>query len=211
MNKQEKNIIDIITLEDITDIVNVFIDQAYYTDKTVALIANKELVSSAMSRLLIQDETSVKKIDMELEDVEYMISVNDDGDIVVQPIEFYDDEYFIEIEYAYVDMDGYVEQMTIDNLINRDVTVVLFGIDEDDVSDNEEYEPSCQRCDAYQCLHRKNRNSENHVEYSKDEDGNMHGFTASRSDGNSYYSYSVYTTNNLSQKDIQALLQEVGF
>ena len=50
-----------------------------------------------------------------------------------------------------------------------------------------------------------------HVEYSKDKDGDLHGFTASKSDGNSYYSYSVYTSDKLSVRDIQSLLQEVGF
>lgn len=49
------------------------------------------------------------------------------------------------------------------------------------------------------------------VEYSKDKDGDLHGFTASKSDGNSCYSYSVYTSDKLSVRDIQSLLQEVGF
>ena len=50
-----------------------------------------------------------------------------------------------------------------------------------------------------------------HVEYSKDKDGDLHGFTASKSDGNSYYSYSMYTSDKLSVRDIQSLLQEAGF
>lgn len=50
-----------------------------------------------------------------------------------------------------------------------------------------------------------------HVEYSKDKDGDLHGFIASKSDGNSYYSYSMYTSDKLSARDIQSLLQEVGF
>lgn len=49
------------------------------------------------------------------------------------------------------------------------------------------------------------------VEYSKDNSGNLHGFTVSKSDGNSWTSYSVYTTDKLSKADIQSLLQEAGF
>ena len=140
MNKQEKNIVDILTFDEIEDIVDIFIDKVYHTDKTVALITNKELVEYAMNELLNDDCITVKRVDLELdsEDVEYMISVDDDGYMVVQPVEYYDDKYFNDIEYAFVDMDGCVEQMTIDNLLDRDVEIVLFGIDECDCDECEE-------------------------------------------------------------------------
>ena len=143
MNKQEKNIVDILTFDKIEDIVDIFIDKVYHTDKTVALITNKELVEYAMDKLLNDDCITVKRVDLELdsEDAEYMISVQDDGYMVVQPVEYYDDKYFKDIEYAFVDMDGCVDQMTIDNLLDRDVEIVLFGYEdmsdefEDDFSD----------------------------------------------------------------------------
>ena len=140
MNKQEKNIVDILTFDEIEDIVDIFIDKVYHTDKTVALITNKELVEYAMDVLLNDDCITVKRVDLELdsEDVEYMISVDDDGYMVVQPVEYYDDKYFNDIEYAFVDMDGCVEQMTIDNLLDRDVEITLFGIDD---------ECNCNECD----------------------------------------------------------------
>ena len=139
LNKQEKNIVDIITFDEIEDIVDIFIDKVYHTDKTVALITNKELVEYAMDELLNDDCITVKRVDLELdgEDVEYMISVDDDGYMVVQPVEYYDDKYFNDIEYAFVDMDGCVEQMTIDNLLDRDIEIVLFGIDECDCDECE--------------------------------------------------------------------------
>ena len=139
MNKQEKNIVDILTFDEIEDIVDIFIDKVYHTDKTVALITNKELVEYAMDVLLNDDCITVKRVDLELdsEDTEYMISVDDDGYMVVQPVEYYDDKYFNDIEYAFVDMDGCVEQMTIDALLNRDVKIVLFGIGD---------ECSCDEC-----------------------------------------------------------------
>ena len=139
LNKQEKNIVDILTFDEIEDIVDTFINKVYHTDKTVALITNKELVEYAMDQLLNDDCITVKRVDLELdgEDVEYMISVDDDGYMVVQPVEYYDDKYFNDIEYAFVDMDGCVEQMTIDNLLDRDVEIVLFGIDECDCDECE--------------------------------------------------------------------------
>ena len=143
LNKQEKNIVDILTFDEIEDIVDIFIDKVYHTDKTVALITNKELVEYAMDILLNDDCITVKRVDLELdnEDAEYMISVDDDGYMVVQPVEYYDDKYFNDIKYAFVDMDGCVEQMTIDNLLDRDVEIILFGIDE----------CSCDECDCNEC------------------------------------------------------------
>ena len=145
MNKQEKNIVDILTFDEIEDIIDIFIDKLYHTDKTVALITNKELVEYAMDELLNDDCITVKRVDLELdsEDVEYMISVDDDGYVVVQPVEYYDDKYFNDIEYAFVDMNGCVEQMTIDNLLDRNVEIVLFG-----------YEDECG-CDECECTCKK--------------------------------------------------------
>ena len=141
MNKQEKNIVDVLTFDEIEDIVDIFIDKVYHTDKTVALITNKELVEYAMDELLEDSYITVKRVDLELDSeyAEYMISVDDDGYMVVQPVEYYDDKYFNDIEYAFVDMDGCVEQMTIDNLLNRDVEILLFGIDDD---------CSCDECEC---------------------------------------------------------------
>ena len=143
LNKQEKNIVDILTFDEIEDIVDTFIDKVYHTDKTVALVTNKELVEYAMNELLEDSYITVKRVDLELdsEDAEYMISV-DDGYMVVQPVEYYDDKYFNDIEYAFVDMDGCVDQMTIDNLLDRDVEIVLFGIDD---------ECGCDECDCNEC------------------------------------------------------------
>lgn len=228
MNKQEKNIVDIITFDETEDIVDIFIDKVYHTDKTVALITDKELVEYAMDELLNDDYITIKRVDLELdsEDAEYMISVDDDGYIVVQPVEYYDDKYFMGIEYAFVDMDGCVEQMTIDNLLDRDVPVVLFGYE--DMSDEFEYDFSdgicidCRDCVDEDCPRKcvvgskdnektDKVKKDEHVEYSKDKDGDLHGFTASKGDGDSYYSYSVYTSDKLSIRDIQSLLQEAGF
>ena len=47
--------------------------------------------------------------------------------------------------------------------------------------------------------------------FSVDEDGNAHGFTASRSDGDSYISYSYYSSDELSHEDIQKMLKAFGF
>lgn len=150
MNKQEKNIKDIITFDEIEDIVDVLIDVVHHADKTVALITNKELVEYAKDVLINDEYIAVKRVDLELdsEDAEYMISVDDDGYMVVQPVEYYDDKYFKDIEYAFVDMDGCVDQMTIDNLLDRDVSVVLFGYEDEGKCREKSEECACSHgCD----------------------------------------------------------------
>lgn len=149
MNKQEKNIVNILTFDEIEDIVDIFIDKVYHTDKTVALITNKELVEYAMDELLNDDCITVKRVDLELEDedTEYMISVDDNGYMVVQPVEYYDDKYFNGIEYAFVDMDGIISQVTIDALLDRNVPVVLFGYDDE--------ECDCDECECACCKDEK--------------------------------------------------------
>lgn len=228
LNKQEKNIVDILTFDEIEDIVDIFINKVYHTDKTIALITDKELVEYAMDKLLNDDCITVKRVDLELdsEDAEYMITVDNDGYMVVQPVEYYDDKYFKDIEYAFVDMDGCVDQMTIDDLLDRDVEIVLFGYDDmseefdSDFSDGicidccDCVDEDCPRKCMVGCQENDKTNKtekDKNVEYSKDKDGDLHGFTASKSDGNSHYSYSVYTSDKLSIRDIQSLLQEAGF
>ncbi len=49
------------------------------------------------------------------------------------------------------------------------------------------------------------------VEYSETDDGELHGFTASKSTGNGDYSYSFYTSGSLSKSDIRDMLREFGF
>lgn len=169
MNKQEKNIVDILTFDEIEDIVDIFIDKVYHIDKTVAFITNKELVEYAMEELLDDSFITVKRVDLELEDedTEYMISVDDNGYMVVQPVEYYDDKYFKGIEYAFVDMDGCVSQVTIDNLLDRDVPVVLFGYD--DECDCGECECACQKDEKPTTTSTKSTYKINNKEVTKEE------------------------------------------
>ena len=170
MNKQEKNIVDILTFDEIDDIIGIFIDKVFHTDKTVALITNKELIEYTMDVLLNDDCITVKRVDLELdsEDAEYMISVDDDGYMVVQPVEYYDDKYFMGIEYAFVDMDGCVGQVTIDNLLNRNVEIVLFGY-EDDGCGCDECKCACQKDEKPTTTSTKSTYKINNKEVSKEE------------------------------------------
>lgn len=197
MKKENKyEAIEMLDLEDkFEDIIDIFIDRLFKTNKTVGVIVNKEFAEHIMDNLLDLDETSVKEIDLidRLNTNEYLVSVDNDGYVTVLPIEEF--KIIDSTDILYIDMDGDIEQTIIDYCVNLDKEVILFG--QEDNCDGD-----CKNCPAHDetCLHTY-----------EDEDGNAHGFTASRSDGESYMSYSYYSSDELSHEDIQKMLKAFGF
>lgn len=80
----------------------------------------------------------------------------------------------------------------------------LYYVDILDDDDCDEFE--CEHCYECDCC-----NEEKIVEYSADEDGDLNGFTASKSDESGHYSFSFYTTDSLNKNDIHSMLKEFGF
>lgn len=185
-----------IDLEDkVDDIISIYINRLYHTDKTVGVVVNKEIAEYILDILIRLDETSIKEIDLVdyMEVDEYLISVDDDGYITCVPIEDY--VVLDNTDIFYIDMDGDIKQDVIDYCVNEDKEVILFGQEDD-------YDGDCENCNCH---------DETYLHTSEDEDGNAHGFTASRSDGDSYMSYSFYSSDELSHEDIQKMLKAFGF
>lgn len=187
-----------IDLEDkVDDIISIYINRLYHTDKTVGVVVNKEIAEYILDILIRLDETSIKEIDLVdyMNIDEYLVSVDDGGVITVVPIEDY--VVLDNTDIFYIDMDGDIEQNIIDYCVNENKEVILFG--QEDNCDGD-----CKNC---------NYNDETylHTSEDEDEDGNAHGFTASRSDGDSYMSYSYYSSDELSHEDIQKMLKAFGF
>ena len=196
MRKNKYEDIQMIDLEDkVDDIVEIYINRLYSTDKTVGVVANKELAEYILDNLIRFDETSIKEIDLVdyMNIGEYLVSVDDNGVITVVPIE--DFGVLDKTDIFYIDMDGDISQDIIDYCVNEDKEVILFGQEDDCDGD-------CENCHAH---------DENYLHTSEDEDGNTHGFTASRSDGDSYMSYSFYSSDELSHEEIQKMLRTFGF
>lgn len=185
-----------IDLEDkVDDIISIYINRLYHTDKTVGVIVNKEIAEYILDSLIRLDETSIKEIDLVdyMNIDKYLVSVDDNGVITCVPIE--DFGVLDKTDIFYIDMDGDIEQNIIDYCVNEDKEVILFSQEDDCDGD-------CENCPA---------NDETYLHTSEDEDGNAHGFTASRSDGDSYMSYSYYSSDELSHEDIQKMLKAFGF
>ena len=92
MKKNNYEDIQMIDLEDkVDDIVEIYINKLYHTDKTVGVIVNKEIAEYVLDNLIRLDETSIKEIDLVdyMNIDEYLVSVDDDGVITCVPIEDY--------------------------------------------------------------------------------------------------------------------------
>ena len=100
-------------------------------------------------------------------------------------------------DYVYRRVMHDIKQNIIDYCVNEDKEVILFGQEDDCDGDCE-----CENCNCH---------DETYLHTSEDEDGNTHGFTASRADGDSYMSYSYYSSDELSHEDIQKMLKAFGF
>ena len=130
-----------IDLEDkVDDIVEIYINKLYHTDKTVGVIVNKEIAEYILDNLIRLDETSIKEIDLVdyMNIDEYLVSVDDNGVITVVPIE--DFCVLDKTDIFYIDMDGDISQDIIDYCVNEDKEVILFGQEDDCDSDGENCE-----------------------------------------------------------------------
>ena len=143
MKKNKYEDIQMIDLEDkVDDIISIYINRLYHTDKTVGVIVNKEIAEYVLDNLIRLDETSIKEIDLVdyMNIDEYLVSVDDDGVITVVPIE--DFGVLDKTDIFYIDMDGDISQDIIDYCVNEDKEVILFGQEDDcdDDCDNSEEE-----------------------------------------------------------------------
>lgn len=138
MKKNKYEDIQMIDLEDkVDDIISIYINKLYHTDKTVGVVVNKEIAEYILDNLIRLDETSIKEIDLVdyMNVDEYLVSVDDDGVITVVPIE--DFCVLDKTDIFYIDMDGDISQDIIDYCVNEDKEVILFG-QEDDCENSEE-------------------------------------------------------------------------
>ena len=135
-NKYEN--IKMLDLDDkVDDIVEIYINRLYNTDKTVGAIVNKEIAEYILDNLIRLDDTSIKEIDLVdyMNIDEYLVSVDDNGVITVVPIE--DFCVLDKTDIFYIDMDGDISQDIIDYCVNENKEVILFG-QEDDCENSEE-------------------------------------------------------------------------
>lgn len=126
-------------------------------------------------------------------DDSFIISLLDD-EIWCEPVKRDDGYIFIEADVVYIFDD--CNSKIIPKIESDEIYEVEIGNEYDDCNGD------CENCNCH---------NETYLHTSEDEDENTHGFTASRSDGDSYMSYSYYSSDELSHEDIQKMLKAFGF
>lgn len=192
-----KENLNIITVYDYTELAYKFIHHLYHTDKTVALIASRDLVEYIFDEVMDLDETSIWRVDLTDDDpdIEYMLSVTDEGYVTVIPLDDYGDLYDADI--FYIDMDGSVSQDVIEECKDLEREVILFGL-------TDECDENCEDCAE---LH----DGEMKLDVETDEDDDIHGFTVSKSEDGKYTSHTFYTSEKLSEKQMRDFLKLLGY
>ena len=150
-------------------------------------------------------------------DKEFILYLTEDGVSVCKAFEYgkYLNDY---PDVAFVHED--CNSKMLKNIESRMIFEFVFDDEYDDDEDKFDNDDSC--CDDCDCYESDNRIrskdikcnetvADKLVEYSKDDNGDLHGFTVSKGDGDSFMSYSLYTSDKLSLRDIQSLMQEKGF
>lgn len=123
----------------------------------------------------------------------FVISLLDD-EIWCEPVKRDAGYIFVEADVVYIFDD--CNSKIIPKIESDEVYEVGIG------NEYDECDGDCENCDCH---------DDTYLHTSEDEDGNTHGFTASRSDGDSYMSYSYYSSDELSHEDIQKMLKAFGF
>lgn len=192
-----KENLNIITVYDYTELAYKFIHHLYHTDKTVALIAGRDLVEYIFDEVMDLDETSIWRVDLTDDDpdIEYMLSVTDEGYVTVIPLDDYGDLYDADI--FYIDMDGSVSQDVIEECKDLEREVILFGL-------TDECDENCEDCAE---LH----DGEMKLDVETDEDDDIHGFTVSKPEDGKYTSHTFYTSEKLSEKQMRDFLKLLGY
>lgn len=128
-------------------------------------------------------------------------------DLHREEFENYYDEYIISLN-----SDGvWCEKFKRDNGYFNDTSIITYISNECNstcipyVKSNDIYafEISKEECELEE--------SDSAIHYSTDEDGETHGFSASKSNGNSYVGYSFYSTEKLDRGMVNDLLRSFGF
>lgn len=95
------------------------------------------------------------------------------------------------------------------NKINSDLVFEVSVDNYDDDLDDMDCDEDCRDCDG--CCGCDGCENDCNLETYESKDGDMFSFTAHKTDGDGYKSVSVYSSDRLTERDIQSLLQGAGF
>lgn len=124
--KRDYSSMDMIEVHPVEDISYEFVETVRKSNKNVAMIANREMIEYVTDCVLKEDFSSAAYINfLDEDDIPYCLIVDSDGAVFVDILDMdADTEYF---NIAYISMDGDVPQRVIDQCLDNEKKVILFG------------------------------------------------------------------------------------
>lgn len=167
----------------------------------IEIVAHYEVMYGIINLLVKNTDFRLYDINLEHPDTnnyydEWLLTIDDLGEIWCERAKRASGYINIGSDVVFVHNDVSSKFVT----TNKEANLVAFGIGEEDdfIPLSKCEENCCSKCNES-------------VEYSKNEDGSLHGFSAARSDGNSYFGYTFYTSDDVSESFLKDILKEFGF
>lgn len=196
-------------LNDVSELAELLIfedEELKESGKIVSALCKYDLARALIKELILCGY-DLKSIDIEPDEYcdyvgEYSVELVEDG-VVCEKVRYEEKFLWDGSDVSY--FAGDVNSLFIKRYTEEGTTVKYFEMKESegDSEDDSECNYDCANCDYY--------SEKPLIHVSDGDDGEHHGFTASKSDGNSYHSYSYYSTESLGMDDIHRMLNEVGF
>lgn len=221
---------DMISFKDIDYLCDYIMEKS--EEEFTSVIANRDIILTIMYDLIsayCDIEIGCCHIDFEdMYDKEYYLSIfkNEDTDIYSISIE----KAYNEDTQCYLGTDGYImfheetNSKALRDILNNHNSEVSdydwFIIGEDDVDESIEHDDNVKNKNTNKINDKVNNKNDKvsdkvktektDVKYSKDDNGNIHGFILSSSDGNGYRSYSYYGTDVLDGDELKSLVRAMN-
>lgn len=180
MNKYEN--LEVIELDSITDISDIIAKSFLGTGASMCLISDRTLVEYTMVELLKHDDITADEIFLfDSEEFPMYVGINKDYQIYVDDTE---EKGHLDYDVAFIDMDGNVDQSIIDECLNNDIGVILFG-----EVDSFDYDEPVER----------------------DEDDSIHSICLNFEEEDSSYEFKFYSSNGIDKEAIIDILKNLKF
>ena len=196
-----------VCFEDVVEFADTIMDRIFDSEDNLDItVVGKYNEIYEILRYIFNYDVSIEYINIESPnfsgyDDEYSLTISlDDGDIFIYCKQIRHDDAFSLVESDDIYVFGSCGSKAISHLITDNMYLVILNGVEDECECDEECDTNCP-CGCHK--------EDDCIEYLKT-NGNIHGFSASRTSDKGYYSYSFYTSDNLSKSDIHDMLKEFG-
>lgn len=173
--------LEVIELDDITDIADIMINSFVETNVSMCLISDRSLVEYTMVEMLKHDDITADEIFL-FDSDEFPMYVGIDKNLQIY-VDDTEEKGHLNYDIAFIDMDGSVDQSIIDECLNKCSGVILFGEVDDSLEES----------------------------YFEENEEPIRGININFEDGNKKYDFKFYSLDKINVDSIIDILKELDF